>query len=345
MTSDELRKRIKDGKPEGAWLFYGEEDYTKNACATMLRKTVLSAPMPEFNYSVYDGARLDIDTLAGDVNALPYMADRRMIEIKDFSVASLTAAASESLASVLADLPDYLILLFCNKSGEEEDKAIDKAEKKTFLQAVSEYGNAVKFESETGARLFGWMSRHFQAGGTPADRSVLETMVSVCGSDMYILSGEIDKLCAYCGTRPATSADVAKVCCANQNYKVFDLTRALIEGNIKKAGSVYANLVFNRAEPSMILGAIAKSFSDMLATAEGVRAGKTFKQIAADLKTYDFLIRRYASAASSRDPLFLQNAVRVCASADRRLKSFRGDPYTVLETAIYRIGACNAGKA
>ena len=46
---DELKKRIKENTLGGVYLFWGEEEYTKDFYAEKLRKTAKSSPLPEFN--------------------------------------------------------------------------------------------------------------------------------------------------------------------------------------------------------------------------------------------------------------------------------------------------------
>lgn len=344
MDIDGLKAKIKSGQTGGAYLFYGDEAYMKDHYISQLRKTVLDSPVAEFNYSVYEADKLDIEKITEEAYMLPLMSDYKMIELQAFSVSALTVSAASDLAEIVSDLPEYLILLFNCRIGEDEEKAIEKKEANPFISALRDFGFLVKFESESGNKLLSWMNRHFSALGTPVDRSVLETMVTVCGNDMYLLTGEIKKLCAYCGSRQATVSDVEKVCCANESYKVYDLSRCMIDGDMTRASKIFASLRFYGADPMMILGALAKTFSDMLITLEGMNSGKSYSSIASDLKSYDFVIKRYAAVASKRGRAFLANAVSVCSNADKHLKSFRGDPYTVLETAIYRIGAFHGGK-
>lgn len=344
MDIDGLKAKLKSGAMGGAYLFYGDEEYMKDHYVSQLRKPILASPVAEFNYSVYEWEKLDIQRLAEEAYTLPLMEDYKMVEIRSVSVSSMNAATSSALADIVSDLPEYFILLFIVRSGEDEEKTMEKKDSTDFVNAIRDYGNVVKFEAETGNKLLAWMNRHFAAGGTPVDKAVLENMVTVCGNDMYLLAGEIKKLCAYCGTRQATLQDVEKVCCANESYKVYDLSRAVIDGDMTKAGRIFAALRFEGADPIMILGALSKAFSDMLVTLEGLNSGKSYTAIASDLKSYDFVIKRYATVGAKRGKTFLANAIEVCAAADKHLKSFKGDPYTVLETAVYRIGAVNAGK-
>ncbi len=344
MDIDALKARIKSGDFAGAYLFYGNEAYMKDYYASQIRKPVVNSAVPEFNYSVYDGDKPDFDRLAEEAYTLPLMADYKMAEIQGFSVSCLNAAASSALVDIINELPDYFILLITVKAGEDEEKAIEKRDASPFITAMRDMGNIVKFESESGNKLLSWMGKHFAAQGTPVDKAVLENIVTVCGNDMYLLAGEIKKLCAYCGTRAVTVQDVENVCCSNESYKVYDLSRAVIEGNMPRAAKIFASLRFSGADPIMILGALAKTFSDMLLTLEGLNCGKSYTAIASDIKSYDFVIKRYAAIGGKKGKGFLANAVSVCAGADKHLKSFRGDPYTVLETAVYRIGAYNAGK-
>ena len=161
--SANYKAKLKKNEYAGAYLFYGDEAYMKDHYVSQLRKVVLEGPVPEFNYSVYEAEKLDVEKIAEEAYMLPLMADYKMIEIQAFSAASLTAAVSSSLADIISDLPEYFILLFTVRSGEDEEKAIEKKEPTPFVAAMKDYGNIVKFESESGNKLLAWMNRHFTA--------------------------------------------------------------------------------------------------------------------------------------------------------------------------------------
>jgi DNA polymerase III delta subunit len=56
MSLDILKQRLKENKPGGVYLFYGNEEYTKDFYARELRKKVTASPLPEFNHIIFDAS-------------------------------------------------------------------------------------------------------------------------------------------------------------------------------------------------------------------------------------------------------------------------------------------------
>ena len=75
MDIDGLKAKLKKNEYAGAYLFYGDEAYMKDHYVSQLRKVVLDGPVPEFNYSVYEADKLDVEKIAEEAYMLPLMAD------------------------------------------------------------------------------------------------------------------------------------------------------------------------------------------------------------------------------------------------------------------------------
>ena len=56
MSLDILKERIKENKLSGVFLFLGQEEYTKDHYANLIRKKVDSSPLPEFNHIYFNAA-------------------------------------------------------------------------------------------------------------------------------------------------------------------------------------------------------------------------------------------------------------------------------------------------
>lgn len=88
--------------------------------------------------------------------------------------------------------------------------------------AVRKQGLVVEFKKETESRLYAWIDRHFAHRGVTVGKDAVELLVAMCGNDMYILAGEIEKLAGFASGRPLTAEDVRIVCCANSSFHIFD---------------------------------------------------------------------------------------------------------------------------
>lgn len=349
---DLLKKRIKDDQLNGVYMFWGVEEYTKDFYAEKIRKIAKSSPLPEFNYIVMDGSKQSPGDLEEAVEALPYMWEHKVIEIRDLNPARMSVSDAEAYASIFSDLPDYasVLILFraddydgSAKSGKSEKEGTEKKNGfSVFQKAVEENGLVVEFESEKGDKLVSWITRHFTAQKVQTEPNLPSALISYCGSDMYTLQGEIQKLCdIYSGT-PLTEADVKKYCCANESYVFFDVATCLNRKDIAGARKILSGLRLNAETIPMSMGYLASNYQLMLLVKTGTESGKSINQIANEQKIPSWKVSKAATSVLQVDAAQLRYAVQQIAEADDRIKNRRGNPAATLEFLIYRI--CAYGK-
>lgn len=357
MSLDILKKRIKENKLSGVFLFTGREEYTKDHYASLIRKKVDSSPLPEFNHIYFDASAQELSMLEDAAFSLPYMWDSKLIEIINFNTAKLTEEEASDYERVFCDIPDYLTILIVLRANEYSDdpkskKPSDKsAEAKTkksksgmpaFLALVRKYGLAVDFDTEDSDKLIAWIIRHFNAAKVTFDANVPREILNYCGSDMYILQSELLKLSTVWSGKPIKAEDIKKYCCQNIVYKYFDIASALNRRDITSAKKILGGLELGRDELPMAVGFLAKNYSDMLLVRMGLDSGRGFDKLASDLKIPSWRIGKIASSVSGIEPDALAFAIEVISDADMKMKSFSANGEKVLEKAFYRI--CTYGR-
>ena len=164
-------------------------------------------------------------------------------------------------------------------------------------------------------------------------------MIEFCGTDMNILAAEINKLCMYCGDRSVNTTDIENVCCPNTEYQVFDMTKAMVEGNDKKVFKILDALKFAKTEPILLLGILARLIADMSIIKSGADCKLGSAHIAKASSINEWQVKRYLDFLRKKDSDFLPFAARLCLEADKKLKSSPEEPYTVFETLVARISA------
>lgn len=371
MSLDILKQRLKSNKPCGTYLFYGKEEYTKDFYVRELRKKVTVSPLPEFNHIIFDAEKSDSSEFSEAAFSLPYMWDFKLIEIKNFNLTALTQEEAEEYTKVISELPDYVILLFMFRSEELDDSVVEggfsgaktknntpseseessddsgtpTAQKgsakgmRTLINALKKYGLAVNFPNETGEKLENWIIKHFMAKKVTIEHTAVQTLVTLCGNDMYTLHSEIEKLLnSEASARAVNQADVLQYCCPNENYKIYELSDALSNSDMKKVKQIFDNLAINKTDPSMMLGYLSKMYSDMLLIQSALDEGKSLGKIAQSIKKSEWLVRRTVSGLSKKPSGYIAFACDCIDVADRKLKRFSVNPYIVLEIMLFRIG-------
>lgn len=344
MSLDILKQRIKSKKCGGLYLFCGADEYTKDYYLKALQKEAGLSGFGDFNNIVMNGKGLDVSQLSEALEAYPFMSDLKLITVRSPDIASKpdekTAAAYRELFS---SMPDYAALVFFCRNFEYEYKASKKAPAKTragsetLADIIIGYGLAVEFPQPDKFRISSWVQRHFQARNVEITPEAVEYMLMMCGSDLYILSSEIDKLCCGAKDGKLTEKDILTYCCANEEYQTFDLSNAAAEGNVERSLRILKNLTANKTEPLMILGALAKNFSDMLIIKSGVESGLSAREIADKLKMNEWAVNKRISAMRNKSTDYLRYAVKECKECDLKQKSFNTDPYLLLGILVQKL--------
>ena len=352
MSIDVLKSRIKENKIDGVYLFCGQEEYTKDHFASQLRKKVDSSPLPEFNHIYFNAESDKVFDLEDAAFSLPYMWESKLIEITNLESAKITESDLKDYERIFSDIPDYLTILIVLRADAQIERKRTKDDddegKSTrvglpeFVKLVEENGLVVRFEAEKPDKIASWITRHFNAKGVKFDIAVPREMINICGSDMYILQGEILKLTEMYSGDQLTVSDVRKYCCANSAYKYFDIATALNNRDLVTAKRILDSLDLSRDKIPMAVGVIAKNYSDMLLVKTGLDAGKSFDVIAKDMKKQSWQIRKVSQSLGRSDVRSLSFAVSQLSNADAKLKSYRGDPKRILELAFFRI--CTYGS-
>ena len=345
MSLEILKKRLKDNDISGVFLFCGPEEYMKDHYAGLLRKKVDASPLPEFNHIYFDASSSKLADLEDAIYSLPYMWDRKLIEITDLESARITENDANEYSRMFSDIPEYLTILVILRADEQtEESRLSKSKSGIglFIEAVKENGVAVEFETENANKLETWIARHFNANDIKFESNVPREMMNVCGSDMYILQGEIKKLIEVYSKKPLTVSDVRTYCCANVAYKYFDIATALNRRDLISAKRILEGLDLSREKLQMAVGFLAKNYSEMLLVKTALEAGKGFDLIAKDLKIPSWRIPKISQSLGQADVNSLYFAINQLALADQKIKSFRGNPQRVLEMAFYRI--CTYGR-
>lgn len=355
MSLDILKDRIKADNISGVYMFSGSEEYTKDHYASLIRKKVDDSPLPEFNHIYFNAAEQSTGVLEDYVYSLPYMWEKKLIEITDLENARISESDIEEYSRIFSDIPDYLTILIVMRykepskdnrksktknENEEENKA--KSGIEAFIALVKDHGLLVEFETQKADKLVSWITRHFVAKGIKFDANVPREMMSVCGSDMYILQSEILKLTEAYNGITLTAKDVHKYCCANSSYKYFDIAAALNRRDMVSAKRILESLDLDRETMPMAVGFLAKNYSKMLIVKSAIDSGKGYDAIEKDFKIKQWEISKIASVTSNTDIRALTYAINQLASADLKLKSFRGNPQRIIELAFYRI--CTYGR-
>ena len=323
MTETEFKEELKNLC--GGYLIFGGEDYLKYTYSKEVQKNILDGTFDDFNHIVIYAEEYSPSVLSSAIFTLPMMAEKKLVEVRGVDFNSMKKDDISALEDTLAALGEnrHTVLLI-RADNEYFDPGRLPNRPSEIYKMLTKYVTPVQFEFPTPARLKGWISKHFSRGKIEFDPTLCEYLVSMCGHDMWALSKEIDKLCAYAkqnNLEKIEVKDIDYICCKTIEFDDFQLTNALLDRN---KGLVFETLRRQKSahEPAQaILGSIIRLYSDMLLVQRLYTGGMNKGQIASALSIHEFKVGKYLSGMAGIGEKKLSRVVELCKEADIKSKS------------------------
>ncbi|HEX2722986.1 MAG TPA: DNA polymerase III subunit delta, partial [Gemmatimonadaceae bacterium] len=217
-----LRETLKRGTFDGAYYVCGEDDFQKEDAVKQLTHAAIEPAMRDFNMDVLRAQETDPKALDAVLAALPMMADRRVVVLRD--AGALKKDARRVLDRYLANPnPDVLVLLVEAYGGKTD-------------AGLSRVATPLEFAFLTPDRIPKWIvhcaSTEFHTKITPQATELLQTAV---GTDLHQLVAELDKLASFAYGREITESDVSAVVGVRRGETMADFLDEVAVRNVSKA--------------------------------------------------------------------------------------------------------------
>lgn len=328
----ELRT-LKERGPERLYLLWGPEDYLREQYLFQLKKICLPEGEDDFSYKRIDGPALDANAFQQAVDAMPFMTEHTLIELRDVDINKL--ADADACLKTISDIPDYCTIVFLQNAEYEPDGRL------RFVKALRSEGKELKFTQQSQGMLTDWIVRRFAAAGKRIDLSAAQRLIFISGDLMSRLIPEIEKIAAYASTDKVTQEDVEAVANHIPEAVVFEMTELMAQKKVNSALSVLSELLADKNnEPIMMLAVLGKQMRQLYAARLALEKnlGTKYVMEVCSMK-YDYIAAKLLTAAKGFTLAQLRRAVELCAETDYRMKSSGADPKELLKEAVLRIAA------
>lgn len=356
-----LKDKIKSKQAEGCYIFYGDEEYTKNHYTNLLLKEAGSNlnvtsfydsefTLQDFISACETSAVESFDMFSFDTQDENEADDgsMRVIKLYNPDMSELSKKDTDYLLDFLCDLPEKTVVIFWFYWGSEEPVF-----KNSFFKKLGETALTVNFKREPigSSVLITWILRHFAKEKINVDRYVAVHLCQTVGNSMTDLKNEIDKLIDYLKFENRDTLekdDVDFICIKSTSAQIFDISSGALAGNFVKAARALGVLRDKREKPLIILGTISKAVNDLCVVDTYMNQGLTAAAISKKAEIFEFVVKNYFSILTSRGrdfksgTGFSQTCAQLCLEYDKKIKSSRGDGYELLLELIFKLSF--AGK-
>ncbi len=333
----DLRQDLK-GALRPVYVLYGEESYLTAHYADAIAKAAVPEDMGGFNLIKFEGDTVSIDQIEEAIDALPLMAERKCVVVRDLDMTAGDTA--ERLLALLDDPSDTTVTVLMYM--QLQPQPTKNAKWKALLECAERHGAVLNFKKKSATELAAALCARAARNNCVLSSANATLLVESVGEDMLLLSNELDKLSAIADGGEITAALIERAATKNLEAKVYDLSKAILRHRADEAYGLLGTLLQQKEDPIAILAVLIGKYVDMyrvkVATAASVSADTVKQTFSVNYKTSKVSRLQYASQDAARLTVAqLREKLDVLAHADTLLKSSRANPRFVLEETIAKL--------
>ena len=330
MDRKEFSQLLKTGGVQGAYLFEGVEENIKAATLSALRKAILPEGFEELNESVMDAPATD--AIIAACETLPFMADKRLVIVREHPALAGRAEADDKLIAYLPQVPESTVLVFLCRGKAD-------ARKKLYT-TVKKVGGIVTFAPLTEGELNAWVVKLFASMGKTCSPQVASVLTFTVGTDTALLRTEISKLASLAGDRDTiTEADVQAVATRSVECTVFEMVDAVVAMQQGKAFQLLRDMLITGSDRLGILAMLLRQFRLMQHIKIMQYEKLPPQEIKQRLGIAPFAADRCMRQAGGYTGGQVKRAVQICLDAEYKVKSGQWNQEGALEKAMLEIFA------
>jgi DNA polymerase III subunit delta len=330
-------KKINKKQIDPVYLLFGTEAFLINETKQLLIEQVLDEEEKDFNLSVYDLEETPIEAALEDAETFPFMGEKRLVILQNpsFLTSEKTKGKVEhnvgKLEEYLSQPAPYSIVVI-SAPYEKLD------ERKKVTKELKRKATVVEAKKLTEQELVAWIKERAESAGSEIDRDAIELLMSLSGTNLFMLTSEIDKLVLYAGDQNKIDREmVDKLTARSLEQNIFSLVDKVVHRNVEAALRIYYDLLKQNEEPIKILSVITGQFRLIYQVKELSRKGYGQQQIAGALKIHPFRVKLAAGQAGAFSDEELTRIMKMLADADYQMKTGGMRKEMLIEMILFQI--------
>ena len=327
MNRTELDRLITQRRIPSVLLFEGEEQVLRDAALARLRATLLPAGLEDLNETRLEAP--ETDALIAAVETVPFMADRRLVIVRDHPALVGRAEGDSRLAEYLPSVPPTAVLLF--------DCVLKPDGRKKLYGVIKKLGGVVTFARMTDRELTGFVTQSFRQQGKNCDERTAEYLIFTCGTETTRLQTEIAKIASLHAGDAVSPEDVRALATPSSESTVFQMVDAVISGQKNRAFSLLRSRLLAGEDRVGLLAMLLRQYRLL----QHIKIMKYEKRSDAEIRSAlglpDYPARQLIAQANGCTGSQVKKGVRICLDTDYAIKSGKLNPDGALEAIMLKL--------
>ena len=221
------------------YFLFGNDEFAITRKLKEFESDFTDPTSADMNTARLDARSMNENDLNNAVNAMPFLAKRRLVLLQNPSSKYNNPSARKKFLEFIEKTPETTRLVMYESVEPKE------AEKHWLVKWAEKNNKLIQTKAFMLPRLkdmAGWIVNETKNQGGKIDPRAAEMLKDMVGVDTRQAGMEIAKLLAYVNwARPVTAQDVEAVCIVTSQQSVFDFVDALANGNGKSAQHLVAS--------------------------------------------------------------------------------------------------------
>ena len=246
MRMEELKTSLASGVSP-VYLIEGEDAYLREVAVKTLKDKFLTSP--ELNLNIFEGSyvKSSPDEMVDALMQYPFMSEKRVVIVRDYNP-SATDLKNKALLNYFANPVETSLLIIVNNSTSEALKKIN-------CVTVVDCGKANM------ATVVRYIQGTLKRNNLIITTKNAELLAEYCKLEMTKISGEVEKLIAFCYGEAEVTADAIEELVIKENdYQIYELTEQVARKNSARAYSILADMLSKSNDHQRIFTALYYHF-------------------------------------------------------------------------------------
>lgn len=288
----------------------------------------------EMNTARLDARSISEDDLNNAVNAMPFLAKRRLVLLVNPSAKYNNPSIRKKFLEFLEKMQDSTRLVMY-ESVDPRD--VEKHWLMKWAEKNEKLIQAKAFMLPRLKDMTGWIVNETKNQDGQIEPRAAEMLKEMVGVDTRQAGMEIAKLLAYVNwARPVASQDVEAVCIVTSQQSVFDFVDALANGNGKSAQHLLHRLLEDE-DPFSLWGMVVRQFRLLIQAREILDHRGNQNDVARALGVHPFVAEKTTQQAARFSVESLENIYHRLLNIDEGVKTSQVTLDLAMDTLVMEL--------
>jgi DNA polymerase-3 subunit delta len=316
------------------YFLYGNDEFAITRKLKEFESDFTDPTSADMNTARLDARSVDENDLNNAVNAMPFLAKRRLVLLANLSAKYNNPSARKKFLNFIGKSPETTRLVMYESIDPRD------VEKHWLVKWAEKNDKLIQTKAFMLPRLkemTGWIINETKNQGGQIEPRAAEMLKEMIGVDTRQAGMEIAKLLAYVNwSRQIAAQDVEAVCIVTSQQSVFDFVDALANGNGKSAQHLLHRLLETEDEFSL-WGMVVRQFRLLIQAREILDGRGNKDDVARALGVHPFVAEKTTQQATRFSIESLESIYRRLLKIDEGVKTSQVTLDLAMDTLVVEL--------